>query len=71
MEEEKGDGLEKFGCRLEAEQISFIKDLVKRRVFGSKKSAVVRALLNYAMQDMAKTDFIQKYLAMRSAARKG
>jgi len=71
VEEEKGDGLEKFGCRLEAEQISFIKDLVKRRVFGSKKSAVVRALLNYAMQDMAKTDFIQKYLAMRSAARKG
>ena len=63
--------MEKFGCRLEAEQISFIKDLVKRRVFGSKKSAVVRALLNYAMQDMAKTDFIQKYLAMRSAARKG
>jgi hypothetical protein len=71
VEEEKGDGLEKFSCRLEAEQVNFINDLVNRRVLGSKKSAVARALLNYAMQDMAKTDFIQKYLAMRNAARKG
>lgn len=71
MEEEKGDGLEPFSCRLEAEQISFIKDLVKRRVLGNKKSAVVRALLNYAIQDMAKTEFIQKYRQMRDAVRKG
>lgn len=70
MEEEKGDGLEKFSCRLEPEQISFINDLVKRRVLGSKKSAVMRALLNYAMQEMAKTEYVQKYRAMRDALRK-
>ena len=71
MQEEKEEGLEPFSCRLEAEQISFINDLVKRRVLGHKKSAVVRALLNYAMQDMAKTEFIQKYRQMRDALSKG
>jgi hypothetical protein len=71
VKEEKDDRLELFTCRLEAEQISFIEDLVKRRVLGSKKSAVMRALVNYAMQDMAKTDFIQKYRQMRDALKKG
>lgn len=70
MEEEKDDNLKLFPCRLEAEQIAFIKDLAKRRVLGHNKSAVMRALLNYAMQDMAKTEFIQKYRQMRDALRK-
>jgi hypothetical protein len=71
VEEEKDDRLEQFPCRLEAEQISFIEDLAKRRILGRHKSAVLRALVNYAMTDMAKTDFIQKYRQMRDAARKG
>lgn len=71
MEDEREDRLVPFSCRLEAEQESFIVDLAQRRVLGRNKSAVIRALLNYAMQDMAKIDFIQKYRAMRDAARKG
>ena len=70
MEEEKDDNLVQFPCRLEPEQISFIVDLANSRVLGSKRSAVLRALISYAMQHMAETDFIQKYRAMRDAARK-
>jgi hypothetical protein len=64
------DRLEGFPCRLEAEQIAFIEDLAENRILGKDKSAVLRALVNYAMTDMAKTEFIQKYRAMRDAARK-
>lgn len=70
MKHEIGDNLVAFPCRLEPEQISFIEDLASRRVLGSKKSAVLRALISYAMQHMAKEEFIQKYRAMREAARK-
>ena len=68
--DEKDDNLKPLRCGIEAEQMSFIEDLKDSRVFGSKKSAVVRALLNYAMQQMASTDQVQKYRAMREAARK-
>jgi hypothetical protein len=71
MEQEKDDNLVAFPCRLEPEQISFIEDLAKRRVLGSKKSAVLRALISYAMQHMAKEEFVQKYRDMRDAARRG
>jgi hypothetical protein len=70
VKEEKSDNLEAFSCRLEREQISFIEDLTKRRVLGSNKNVVLRALISYAMQHMAETEFIQKYRAMRDGARK-
>lgn len=70
MEEEKNDNLESFTVRLEPEQVAFILDLAKRRVMGSKKSAVTRALISYAMQHMAENEYVQKYRAMREAARK-
>lgn len=66
------DGLtDSISFRLEVEQLAFIKDLEKRRILGRNQSAVLRALINYAMQDMAKNEFIQKYQAMREAARRG
>jgi hypothetical protein len=68
--DEKDDNLKPLRCGVEAEQLSFIEDLKNSRVFGSKRSAVVRAMLAYAMQQMAKEEFIQKYRAMREAARK-
>jgi len=69
---EQKDGLsDPFSIRLEADQLDFIKDLEKRRILGRNQSAVIRALISYAMQDMAKNDFIQKHLAMRESARKG
>ena len=71
MPDEKGDNLVPFSCRLEAEQIDFINDMAKRRVLGHNRRAVLRGLLNYAMQDIVKTDFIQKYLAARAALKKG
>jgi hypothetical protein len=70
VEQEKDDNLVQFPCRLEPEQISFIEDLASRRVLGSKKAAVLRALISYAMQHMAENDFIQKYRAMRESARR-
>ena len=70
MQEEKGDNLESFTVRLEPEQIAFIDDLAKRRVMGSKKSAVTRAVIAYAMQQMAANEYVQKYIAMRNAVRK-
>jgi hypothetical protein len=70
VEQEKDDNLRAFQCRLEPEQIEFIDDLARRRILGSKKSAVLRALISYAMQHMAETEFIQKYKAMRESARK-
>lgn len=71
MPDEKSDNLVHFSCRLEAEQLDFINDMAKRRLLGHNKRAVLRALLHYAMQDMAKTDFIQKYQAMRHTVKKG
>ena len=71
MEEEKGDNLEPFACRLEPDQVAFILELTKRRVMGSKKSAVTRAIISYAMQQMAANEHVQKLIAMREAARKG
>jgi len=69
---EEKDGLsDSFSIRLEADQLDFIKDLEKHRILGRNQSAVIRALISYAMQDMAKNDFIQKHLSMRGAARKG
>jgi hypothetical protein len=70
VKEENPDNLEAFHCRLEREQISFIEDLTKRRVLGANKSVVLRALISYAMQHMAENEFVQKYRAMREAARK-
>lgn len=71
MPQEK-DGLsDPISCRFEFDQFEFIKDLEKRQILGRNKNAVVRALIAYAMQDMAKTEFIQKHLAMREAARRG
>ena len=70
MEEENDDNLKLFTCRLEPEQVAFILDLAKHRVMGSKKSAVTRALIAYAMQHMAENEYVQKYRAMRDAARK-
>ena len=72
MEEEKEDDkLEYFGCRFEPEQLRFVEDLGKRRILGHSKSSAMRAVVAYAMQHMAETDYIQKYQAMRNAARKG
>ena len=71
MQEEKSDNLVQFPCRLEPEQVAFIEDLASRRVLAAKKTAVLRALVSYAMQHMAETEFIQKYRSMREAARRG
>lgn len=71
MSEERDGLTDSISFRLEVEQLAFIKDLEKRRILGRNQSAVLRALINYAMQEMAKNEFIQKYQAMREAARKG
>jgi len=47
VKEEKSDNLEAFSCRLEREQISFIEDLTARRVLGSNKNVVLRALISF------------------------
>lgn len=70
MTEEKDRLSDPITCRLEFDQLDFIEDLERRRIFGWSKAAVIRRLIGYAMDDMAKTDFIQKSLAMRQAAKK-
>jgi hypothetical protein len=66
----KDDKLVLVPCRLEQDQFAFIEDLKNRRILGRNRNAVIRALINYAMVDMAKTGFLQQYRAMRDEARK-
>lgn len=51
--------------------MAFIEDMVKRRILGHDKSSVIRGLLTYAIQDIVRTEYVQKYLASRKALKSG
>lgn len=70
-DEDQKDNLVAQSLRLEVEQVEFIELLAKRRVLGRNKSAVVRALLNNAIQDLVNRDSINKYMEAKEHLRKG
>jgi hypothetical protein len=56
--------------RLEPSQIEWIDLLVSERICGHTDSAVVRALLQRALDEIVATEFIQKHQAARKAIKK-
>ena len=48
--------------RIEPSDAEFITGLCKRKILGNSESAVVRALLRRAIDNLIETDFISKHI---------
>ncbi len=62
MAEEKEEKAEQRTYRLPVGQVEFIELLAARRILGSNRSAVVRALLGNAIKDLVENEFVKKHL---------
>ena len=58
---EKSEKTSLQSYRLPMTQIRFIEQLVGLGILGSTKSAVMRALLDRAINDVIQNDFVKKY----------
>jgi len=61
---EKPEKLVPQSFRLPAHQVAAIKALIASGALGSNRSAVARALLESAIQDLIKTDYVKKFQAL-------
>ena len=55
--------------RLEDHQRDFIKLLAKRKIGGESDGEVLRWLVQYAIIEMTKNEYIQKHISMRNVLR--
>jgi hypothetical protein len=67
---EEKEKTEQKSYRLPVGQIEFIDLLAKRQILGSTGSAVVRTLLNNAIQELIKSEFVRKQLETIELLRK-
>jgi Arc/MetJ-type ribon-helix-helix transcriptional regulator len=59
-EREKPEPMVPQNYRLPAQQVEFIELLVKKQIFGSNRSAVVRNLLTSAIRELIEQEFVKK-----------
>lgn len=51
--------------KIEPYQLAFIKDLARAKIGGYTEQEVVWFLLNYAMNELAQSSYIQKFIEQR------